>query len=114
MRSVCVQIDVRQGLVDRSEIVVDPTLILPSSEVVEVGEVQVPTSHSRLSFILAGGLMPTNIRAAIDAVHPWAVDVFFGVEQADAGDGEVGVGKDPRLVKRFVYAVRGEEEEDER
>jgi N-(5'phosphoribosyl)anthranilate (PRA) isomerase len=72
------------------------------------------TSHSRLSFILAGGLTPTNIRAAIDAVHPWAVDVFFGVEQADAGDGEVGVGKDPRLVKRFVYAVWGEEEEDER
>jgi hypothetical protein len=27
---------------------------------------------------------------------------------------EVGVGKDPRLVKRFVYAVRGEEDEDER
>jgi phosphoribosylanthranilate isomerase len=77
--------------------------------------IEVRLSSIRLSsFILAGGLTPTNICAAIDAVHPWAVDVFFGVEQADAGDGEVGVGKDPRLVKRFVYAVRGEEEEDER
>jgi anthranilate synthase / indole-3-glycerol phosphate synthase / phosphoribosylanthranilate isomerase len=91
-------------LVDRGEIVVDPTLILPSSE---VGEVKVPKTlktpqipHFPLPIILAGGLTPTNVRAAIDVVHLWAVDVSTGIERAGAGDGEVGVGKDPRLVKR--------------
>ena len=113
---------------DRGEIVVDPTLVVvPSSSV--VGEVEVGDSqgaqapqalkapktpktsqtpqipHFPLPIILAGGLTPTNVRAAIDAVHPWAVDVSTGVERA--GDGGK-VGKDPKLVKRFVCAVRGE------
>jgi len=117
-----------RALVDRGEIVVDPTLVVvPSSSV--VGEVEVGDSqgaqapqalkapktpktsqtpqipHFPLPIILAGGLTPTNVRAAIDAVHPWAVDVSTGVERA--GDGGK-VGKDPKLVKRFVCAVRGE------
>jgi len=44
---------------------------------------------------LAGGLTPANVRAAIEAVHPWGVDVASGVESAP------GV-KDQRRVRDFV------------
>jgi phosphoribosylanthranilate isomerase len=49
--------------------------------------------------VLAGGLTPDNIAAAIDAVEPWAVDVASGVESAP------GI-KDPLKVTAFVSAVR--------
>ena len=32
--------------------------------------------------MLAGGLGPENVRAAIDAVHPWAVDSARSTESA--------------------------------
>ena len=51
-------------------------------------------------FALAGGLTPTNVGAAIEAVRPAAVDVAGGVERAP------GV-KDRVLVEAFVEAVRG-------
>jgi phosphoribosylanthranilate isomerase len=41
-----------------------------------VAAVQVPV-------ILAGGLTPDNIVAAIQAVSPWAVDVHTGIENPD-------------------------------
>jgi indole-3-glycerol phosphate synthase/phosphoribosylanthranilate isomerase len=50
--------------------------------------------------LLAGGLTPVNVREAIEAVEPGAVDVCSGVER------EPGV-KDPRLIRQFVSAVRG-------
>lgn len=51
--------------------------------------------------ILAGGLTPDNVSAAIDCVRPWGVDVASGVEQvADRRS------KDPEKVARFVEAAR--------
>jgi phosphoribosylanthranilate isomerase len=49
--------------------------------------------------VLAGGLTPGNVGAAIAAVRPWAVDVASGVEVA------AGI-KDPVKLAAFVAAVR--------
>jgi phosphoribosylanthranilate isomerase len=49
--------------------------------------------------ILAGGLHPENVAAAIRAVRPYAVDVASGVESSP------GV-KDMERMSRFVAAVR--------
>lgn len=53
-----------------------------------------PPSDRRL--ILAGGLDPDNVGAAISATRPYAVDVASGVE------GDVKGRKDAALVRRFV------------
>jgi len=49
--------------------------------------------------VVAGGLTPRNVGAAIRALTPDVVDVSSGVESAP------GV-KDPELMRRFVDAVR--------
>jgi indole-3-glycerol phosphate synthase/phosphoribosylanthranilate isomerase len=49
--------------------------------------------------VLAGGLTPHNVRAAIQAVRPWCVDVSRGVERSP------GI-KDAGRVRQFVEAAR--------
>lgn len=50
-------------------------------------------------WLLAGGLHPGNVGAAIDRLRPWGVDVSSGVEARR------GV-KDPALIQAFLDAVR--------
>ena len=50
--------------------------------------------------MLAGGLTPANVAAAVAQVQPFAVDVAGGVEAAPGS-------KDPAAVQRFVAAAKG-------
>ena len=54
---------------------------------------------ARRPVLLAGGLTPENVAAAIAAVHPLGVDVASGVESKPGT-------KDPRAVAEFVRAAR--------
>jgi len=54
--------------------------------------------------ILAGGLSPENVSAAIAAVNPWGVDSLTHTNRALASG---GFRKDLELVGRFADAARG-------
>ena len=49
-------------------------------------------------FFLAGGLAPENLRAAIAALHPWAVDISSSLET----NGK----KDPEKIRRLFRMLR--------
>lgn len=58
----------------------------------------------RAPVILAGGLTPDNVAAAIAAVRPWGVDVHTGVEDAD---GSRNLGQTRLFIERAKAASRG-------
>jgi phosphoribosylanthranilate isomerase len=55
--------------------------------------------RSKIPFLLSGGLTPENVAGAIEAVHPWGVDVASGTEASP------GV-KDPQKLAAFFEATR--------
>lgn len=59
---------------------------------------RIPQNPAR-PIVLAGGLNPANVEAAVIQVRPWALDVSSGVESSK------GL-KDPDLMKHFIEGVR--------
>lgn len=59
---------------------------------------RIPDDMSK-PYVLAGGLCPDNVYAAVRAASPWGVDVCSGIETAP------GI-KDGALMRRFVEEVR--------
>jgi phosphoribosylanthranilate isomerase len=62
--------------------------------------VAVPDARAGLRLIVAGGLTPGNVAAAVALLHPAVVDVSSGVEVAPGR-------KSPEKIHAFVTAARG-------
>lgn len=59
-----------------------------------------------LPVVLAGGLHPGNVAAAVTQVQPWAVDVSGGVEQKNVQGGRSGGIKDASAIRVFINSVK--------
>jgi indole-3-glycerol phosphate synthase/phosphoribosylanthranilate isomerase len=87
----------RDGLLLRGHDAVARVLDLPWLE--EDGRHLERAAQVEGRVLLAGGLGPDNVRAAIEAVHPWAVDASRSTEVSP------GI-KDHEKVRAFVEAAR--------
>ena len=87
----------RDAVLLRDGEVVAQVIDLPWQERDESHFDRAGAAHGRV--MLAGGLGPENVRSAIDAVHPWAVDAASRLEA------EPGI-KDHEKVRAFVAAAR--------
>lgn len=59
-----------------------------------------------LPVVLAGGLHPENVAAAVTQVRPWAVDVSGGVEQKNVQGRRSGGIKDASAIRAFINSVK--------
>lgn len=59
-----------------------------------------------LPVVLAGGLHPGNVAAAVTQVQPWAVDVSGGVEQKNVQGVRSGGIKDASAIRVFINSVK--------
>ena len=59
----------------------------------------------RSRIVLAGGLQPDNVAAAVRRIRPWAVDVVSGVERLEGKVTQKGV-KDHARINKFIEEVR--------
>ena len=57
--------------------------------------------------VLAGGLDAANVASAIDAVHPYAVDVSGGIEQQDENGKRLPGIKSAEAIRAFMRGVSG-------
>jgi indole-3-glycerol phosphate synthase len=87
----------RDGILLRGRDVVAEVKDLPWLEEDEGHWARAAVGEGRV--LLAGGLGPENVQAAIDAVHPWCVDASRSLESAP------GI-KDHERVRAFVEAAR--------
>ncbi|HVD66163.1 MAG TPA: hypothetical protein VNB65_04620, partial [Gaiellaceae bacterium] len=87
----------RDGVLLRGDNIVAAVRDLPWLEEDEAHWERAAQGQGRV--LLAGGLDPENVRAAIDAVQPWCVDASRSLEASP------GI-KDHALVRAFVEAAR--------
>ena len=65
-------------------------------------DIALTASGLGIPLILSGGLNPANIRDAISAVGPFAVDVSSGIEERPGK-------KDPLLMEAFMTEIKSSE-----
>ncbi|MFD9948384.1 phosphoribosylanthranilate isomerase [Nonomuraea sp. NPDC059023] len=95
VRAVAADADLRCGAYDEDLLLVDA----PRAGAGEPWDWSAVRGRPTGRWLLAGGLTPENVRAAVAAAAPWGVDVSSGVEVAR------GV-KDSALIRAFLTSAR--------